>query len=477
MYSEKFDYSKKLNTPIIYLFDYKSTVYNVKQQTDLKVLFSPFFSGIERNFNLIFNTNDITEDIICSEEFKTYYTYATTHYSVEEIRSLLQLLRSLRNLFTHYLVRAKKQKNAFVLQNENLLDDLVVFEGYALQKDGNITLHGMLSLMILFMTNDQISDLFTVISTLLHTEIAGFFFKGAKKADNANPALDMRIALVAKFKDTNNINSQTIPRKIHDNFFMSKFLIPNLSEFFLTFEKLCYRHWDIELRNLYSSFYEISDNIGLKRLISDSFIRCRNRWAHGEYFKNLDGSGETLAEDFIDLCYVLKSELQDCELLHKWLCRYIVDFQNSMLSFRYRRMVELLIKINKKDLYPIAKTEERIYKLSKMTFDFNLLDISHQQKLWELSDHATATFKYKQKIEGYPEFDVHYLNVHKYSYPNASYFEINGIRLLGCECLVAETDQLILPTVKAFDEHGQELEIHIGNLEWDAGFCKYYAHQ
>ena len=117
----------------------------------------------------------------------------------------------------------------------------------------------MFSVMILFMSNDQMHNFFDMLSTMPHINTGAFFFKASENKTANENALDKRNALKARFKDFNDINSKTIPRKIHNNFFMAHVLSPQVSSFFLSFEQVCYKYWDIDFVDLYSPFSDLLD--------------------------------------------------------------------------------------------------------------------------------------------------------------------------------------------------------------------------
>ena len=462
-----------INAKIVEVFDYKGETLHLRHQTEIKALLAPFFVGIERNFYELFGTNKIDKNIIKSVKFNNCFRYLSNNYTADEISSLLMLLRNSRNLCLHYLVRVKKQKKAFCLPSPELLNNLSFFEGAFPCEDKQLTLQGMFSVMILFMSNDQMHNFFDMLSTMPHINTGAFFFKASENKTANENALDKRNALKARFKDFNDINSETIPRKIHDNFFMAHVLSPQVSSFFLSFEEVCYKYWDIDFVDLYSPFSDLLDKLNISDFAKEKLHKCRNRWAHGQFFRYQE-LNDNIANEFIDLLEILTHEFNNDDKIVRYLKKKTCQFQNALLKFKYKRIVELVIKISLAEDYELSKTEERIRKLVKMKIEYPFIDEKHEEILWKISGESGVTFDFKHKISKVKDISLKQINIYEMGIDPNSYAEIYGIKLAEHSIIFSDFEGFGFPEVKVFLENGKRLNINVETVR-QVGFLKIHT--
>ena len=62
--------------------------------------------------------------------------------------------------------------------------------------------------------------------------------------------------------------------------------------------------------------------------------KCRNRWAHGQFFRYQELT-DNIANEFIDLLEILTHVFNNDDKIVRYLKKKTCQFQNALLKFKY----------------------------------------------------------------------------------------------------------------------------------------------
>ncbi|MBR2650168.1 MAG: hypothetical protein IKD45_00745 [Clostridia bacterium] len=442
------------NEKIADLFDFKSTLMTKEAQKNVKIVFSYFFVYVEHNFRVCFGTNNITEDIIASQKFKEQYRYLAANYKVEKIKHLIDLFRNCRNAFCHLLVRSKENQSLFRLEDPMLLSGLNFFDDTVCEIDGDLTLQGMFSLLMLFLSNEAQNELIDLLSSSTDLKITEKFFDRNKEngMSGAENAFATKNSLKARFK---NFCAYSFVKNSKTNkiYFEYSLITRSIAEFILNFESLCYNLWDVRLCQPYSSFGEgLSETEEISGEAKELVKIIRNRWAHGWIFENQSTDDDNIVSDLLRLLELLIADFSANARVTKFLRSSIEKFASHFYRYKYKRTVELAFKIAHPEDY---EPEKRINSMSNIKLS-GILTEENERLLWRLKEQRSVTFNFEFKLERAPEITTDRIDVYMFLNPNERTAKINGFEVHSRMINVSTVNGIAPPTVAFTDEEGVE---------------------
>lgn len=442
------------NKRIIDLFDYESELIDNDAQVIVKIKLAPFFVYIENHFRSSLRTNNISREIIESEKFKSQYKYISGRYTADEIEILLKLLRSCRNIFCHYLVRSKEYGDGFEITQKDLFKGLNFFKDTVCEIDGQLTLQGMLSLMILFMSNAMINDFVNLIAGMNELKLGRAFYKSSKKQGIAPTeyANNTKNELKNRFKNFN-VYRLNKSDNGNENFFELSLIVRSIAKFVFGFEKFCYEYWKVEFDSKYS---RMSNGLSKTGVISEEvkkmLIGIRNRWAHGNILNDSNPEECGIIPEIIKLFEILQKRFSNNKKASMFLEKEINDFSFKIFSFKYKRLVELAIKISLPEKYDSEKRirSMSVYRFKKIIFGEN------EKRLWELRSEPFVTFDFKHKIEAVKRKDLHHVDIYQFKIKRDKKIQnaiINGFKIDEKTIISAKIDGGELPLIQFADKN------------------------
>ena len=171
---------------------------------------------------------------------------------------------------------------------------------------------------------------------------------------------------------------------------------------------------------------------------------------------------------------ILTHEFNNDDKIVRYLKKKTCQFQNALLKFKYKRIVELVIKISLAEDYELSKTEERIRKLVKMKIEYPFIDEKHEEILWKISGESGVTFDLKHKISKVKDISLKQINIYEMGIDPNSYAEIYGIKLAEHSIIFSDFEGFGFPEVKVFLENGKRLNINVETVR-QVGFLKIHT--
>ena len=464
-----------LNTLVVDLFDFQGKAIGKSERKELKIKLAPYFVLLENDLLSAFGTTKITAEEIESPKFRERYVYLSQNYSTEQITELYRLLIVCRNTMCHLLFRASENVELYTLTEWDLLDNLSFFDDVKCQIDGQLTLQGMFSLMLLFMSNQQMSELIDVIPSLKEVCCSRHFYKsnrelGLKSTENC---LRIKNDLKRRFVNLNDFSFNKTS-DIDIGFFNYKFIATLVCETVFTVENYFYNLTDARLRRRTSNFNEAFGDLATQET-KDAWIKVRNSWAHGDFHGIRNGSGSNLLSLVIDALDLTRRDMDAYNGYGGGKARWFANntaqqFANRILSHKYRRAVELAVKISMPEEYDTA---DRVKKMAKYTVDNTLILPEDEKRLFGLSN-GVITFGFEHKIPSRPEVRVKFINLYNYILPEGAYAIVQGVRL-DETFTVANIDGCVFPTVEIYSADDTPILGLAPVLRQDLTFFKSYV--
>lgn len=465
-----------LNTLVVDLFDFQGKAIPKSARKSLKIRIAPFFVLLENDILTTFGRTKLDVTEIESPEFRERYKYLSQNYTTVQIAELYRLLTACRNTMCHLLFRARENADMYTLAEPHLLDSMRFFEDVECQVDGQITLQGMFSLMILFMSNQQISELLDIIPSLPELCCGRHFYKkndelGLKSGENG---LRIKNELKGKFRDLNDF-SVNESGDASLGFFNYKFISTLVCDAVFTVENYFYNLTDARLCRRNSNFNEAFGNLATQET-KDAWIKVRNSWAHGDFHGIRNGSGSNLLSLVIDALDLTRRDMDayngnGCGKV-RWFAHNIAhQFANRILSHKYRRAVELAVKISMPDEYDTA---DRVKKMAKYTVDNTLILPDDEKRLFALLDGGAVTFDFKHKIPARSVVHVKSIELYTYILPEGAYATVQGVRL-DETFAVANVDGCVFQTVEIYSADDTPVLALEPTLVQDLNFFKSYV--
>ncbi len=463
-----------LNTLVTELFDYKESKLTPKDQLSVKAKLAPYCVYVENNFLSLFGSPKITKSIIEGSLFKKHFKYVSSRYSSEEILHLISIFRNCRNTMCHYLVRARESKEDYTLNDDSLLADLSFFDSTVCTINRELTLQGMLSLIMLFLNNEQNHNFIDLISNITELRTGKHFFKSNKEKGLSvkENAVEVKNQLKKRFKGRCNFSFPNY----HDYIFLATKTAP----LFLKLEEFCHRHWGITPETKYSTYLEpLSCAEGISEKTKKQIKLARNLWAHGNFKGKDKDEYSHMHKDkdrgFLPFLIItlesLKSELINDKVALEFLQEEIDNLAECIFTYKYKRLVELTIKIALPEEF---EPEKRIKNACQYNFNYSLLSSADELRLWRLSSKKAIHFSFKNTIKSIPTRDIKYIDIYNFRIPPHMYAKINNVKVFGDEFghfIVPKLRALPMPTIEIFDNLGNQRSF-IEHFVKDTGFIK-----
>ena len=450
------------------VLDYNSQLLAPASIEKIKSKLAPYFVMIENDLLTAFGKTIITNEEILSEDFRSRYKYISSHFKVWEIKELLRLLRVCRNVMCHSLVNMRDDSEKYVMRFPQILDELCFFDETVCQIDGHLTIQGMLSLMVAFMSNEEMNEFMDTLTGINEISAGKYFFKkdtnlGSSSNDNY---LRIKNQLKKRFKNLNNLSFDKTSRS-SINFFEYRFIAMRIGEAILSVERYFYKENKVQPQNNYSSFNEAFGD-----LVNDKTKACwriaRNSWAHGDFLGVRHESNKPLVTLFIDALECLKESFANNRKHAFFVKKTVQQFVDFLFTFEYGRLVELALKLSLPNDY---EPKKRIHSMSVVKANNAFISIEDEKRLLNLSQKKQITFDYRYKITVAPEIDVQSIELFSFSLPRGAYASVNGERIDLPLFSVCKVSNCAIPAVQIFDADGKQLVWHQTGFE-DRGFFK-----
>lgn len=449
----------------------------MERQYKIKKFLMPFFSEIEKNIQSLFNLDTLSYKSIKTELFKKSYKYLNDNFSIKQIQELFNILRKCRNLCWHFITPPIDTEK-YILKDCDKFFELSLFEDVPTQIDNEITIHGLLVLMMLFMSNDQIND-FTIKMRYIDEYNIYKYIHGKKRKNKIEEQNKRQVALMKKFKGYNNIKSSLL--SVPDNKFF-KNILEKLSLFILDFEKGgCYAFNlfdELKEKDGYSTTSDILSHLDISEKLKKDIINLRCVIAHGEYNQARKKIDDELLLLLVNIVDGLIKELKNKEML-KVIKQYSMVLKN-FIEAKYKRMVELVLKVtnaNNDNLIDSESTQRRLEELNRMNYVMPEIRIKIEKNISNMfkNEKFKINLRNNKKI-AIDTLKITHINLYDINVGNAIYFTILGNKVLGNKITFAEFDEYPLPTILAFDKNDKQIEIDfsIKQEKENTGFFKKY---